>query len=414
MGGVSAGYINPLTINYSNPASYAWFLATREGKSKKLTSGRAVLDIGMNIESRTLIEPGNNSATNRFAASNILFSHVQVGIPLRSNWGLSFGIRPMNRISYKMSKYERLYDPNTGQNIDTAQTLNEGDGGAYLPTIGTGVKFKTASNQWLGIGVNAGYLFGKKDYATRRVLFNDTVAYTAGNWQTKTNYGGMHFDLGLQYYIEFANKMNLTIGASGNVQHNMNASQDRIRETYFFDESSGYVRIDSVSDIKDIDGKITYPTSFTVGFVLKKPVIPGDKKGGWTLGLDFQQRQWSSYRFYGQPDLLRNSWEARVGGELYPVPRTNYFSNVVYRAGLFAGGDYVEVGNKLPLMGASLGIGLPVFSRSSQSRNQFSLINLAFEYIKRGNNDNILKENLFRMSVGFALSDLWFGKRKYD
>jgi hypothetical protein len=42
------------------------------------------------------------------------------------------------------------------------------------------------------------------------------------------------------------------------------------------------------------------------------------------------------------------------------------------------------------------------------------MLNLAFEYLKRGNNNNLLKENLFRFSVGLNLSDLWFGKRKYD
>ncbi|MCH5690974.1 hypothetical protein LWM68_46145 [Niabella sp. W65] len=45
---------------------------------------------------------------------------------------------------------------------------------------------------------------------------------------------------------------------------------------------------------------------------------------------------------------------------------------------------------------------------------QASMINLSFEYIKRGNNSNILRENLYRLSVGFSLTDLWFGgKTKY-
>ena len=42
------------------------------------------------------------------------------------------------------------------------------------------------------------------------------------------------------------------------------------------------------------------------------------------------------------------------------------------------------------------------------------MVNLAFEYGKRGNDDNLLKENLFRISVGFNFTDLWFGKRKYE
>jgi len=49
-----------------------------------------------------------------------------------------------------------------------------------------------------------------------------------------------------------------------------------------------------------------------------------------------------------------------------------------------------------------------------QARYQASMINLGFEYVKRGNKSNILSENLYRLSVGFSLTDLWFiGKTKY-
>ena len=51
---------------------------------------------------------------------------------------------------------------------------------------------------------------------------------------------------------------------------------------------------------------------------------------------------------------------------------------------------------------------------SRQAPNQATFINLAIEYVKRGNNDNQLKENLFRFSLGFSLSDIWFIKRKYE
>ena len=46
--------------------------------------------------------------------------------------------------------------------------------------------------------------------------------------------------------------------------------------------------------------------------------------------------------------------------------------------------------------------------------NQFTFINLGFEYGKRGNNTNLLRENMFRITVGFTLSDLWFIKKKYN
>jgi len=93
--------------------------------------------------------------------------------------------------------------------------------------------------------------------------------------------------------------------------------------------------------------------------------------------------------------------------------RKSYFGNVAYRAGFFIGPDYIQVKKKLPLLGASLGFGLPL-RNFNRLNNQVTMINVAFEYIKRGNNDNLLKENLFRFSVGFSLSDLWFAKKKYE
>ena len=59
-------------------------------------------------------------------------------------------------------------------------------------------------------------------------------------------------------------------------------------------------------------------------------------------------------------------------------------------------------------------MGLPVVNYSRLSQNQFTVVNLAFEYARRGNDENVLKENLYRFSVGFNLTDLWFGKRRYE
>ena len=70
--------------------------------------------------------------------------------------------------------------------------------------------------------------------------------------------------------------------------------------------------------------------------------------------------------------------------------------------------------NDLPAMGITYGMGLPIGNYNRLGRNEFSMLNLAFQYAKRGNNDNLLKENIFRISAGFNLSDLWFIKKKYD
>src|SRR5579872_3516453 len=87
MGSISAGVSDPLSINFNNPASYSAFQTFIEQRSKKVSSGRVVLDVGINFENRSLIVP--NTST-RSGSSDALFSYIQVGLPIKRNWGLSF------------------------------------------------------------------------------------------------------------------------------------------------------------------------------------------------------------------------------------------------------------------------------------------------------------------------------------
>ncbi|MEI9909948.1 MAG: hypothetical protein WDO71_09915 [Bacteroidota bacterium] len=219
----------------------------------------------------------------------------------------------------------------------------------------------------------------------------------------------------MQYQAQLDSSVFITFGAYGNIKQTLNGSQDIIRETFFYDANGGNVRIDSVSESKGVKGKIEYPSSFTAGFTIQR--IPDNKKGGWLIGVDFSQSNWKDYRFYGQSDSVQNKWELRVGGELRPSlssARKSYFGNVAYRAGFFFGPDYVKVKEKLPVLGVTFGLGLPIRNYNRLSPGQATMVNLAFEYIKRGNNNNLLKENMFRISAGFSLSDFWFVRKKYE
>ncbi len=406
MGSFSAGYADPLSINFNNPASYSAFLSYFEQRTKKAASGRVVFDVGLNFDNHTLRE-GN--APEKFTSSNALFSYMQIGVPLKKDWGLNFGLRQLSKISYKINHIERLYNPVTGLSIDSAITEFTGDGGSFLATTGTGFAIKNFS-----IGVNFGYLFGKKEYSTKRAFINDTVEYNSSNHSTKTSFGNIFANAGIQYKIDLNKKLLLRLGAYGNLKQNLNAEQDVVRET-FTRTASGDVRLDSVYEQNNVKGKIIYPSGYGLGFVLeKKPDQQNNKYTTWLLGVDFVQNNWNEYRFYGNADLVQNNWELRAGGQIRPEPKKNYFSNVSYRGGFFIGQDYINVGKKLPLAGISFGMGLPLANYNRLALGQASIINLSLEYVKRGNNDNLLKENIFRVSVGLSLSDLWFGKHKYE
>jgi len=414
MGGLSAGYRDPQVINFNNPATYSSFLVATEPRSKKINSGRVVLDVGINIDSRTLRAPNN---PQKFSSTNAQFSYLQLGAPLRKNWGMVVGLRQLTRVGYDILQTGRLIDPVTGLPVDSIATRYQGDGGSFLPTIGTGVAFGKFS-----AGVNLGYLFGKKAIGTRRGFLNDTVLYAASVHETKYAFGDIFLNGGLQYNDTINKKFALTLGVSGNMKQNLSGTRDVRTATFVTGGSGEELVIDSVYEQKDLRGTVIYPASYTAGFMLSRFATTEENRRGWGLGVDYVQNLWNQYRFFGAQDSVASNWELRVGAQLTPHSRafinSRYMQLVSYRAGFFVGKDYITAGGKeLPLMGASFGVGLPVWSFKDPTRfrrNQYTNFNLAFEYIKRGNNENLLKENMFRISAGFNFTDWWFSKRKYD
>jgi hypothetical protein len=407
MAGISAGFADPLSVNYTNPASFSNF-QTSPLPNGKVLSGRVVLDVGLNYDSRTLQAPDQPL---KFSSSYGYFSYLQVGLPLTRKWGLSFGLRPLTRINYKINRVENLNDPLTGKEIDSTVTQFSGNGGSFLPTIGTGF---TLGN--LSLGGSIGYLFGKKEISTKRAFIDTGTSYSSSNYTNNASFGGVFFNVGAQYKIVIDstkdNQTNLRLGISGNWKQNINASRDVVRETFFTDANGATQRIDSVYEKLEESGKIVYPASYTAGFVIEHTEKNSMK--GWLIGVDYVTNQWKDYRFFNEADAVQTSSQIRIGGQIRPKPSSNYFSNVAYRAGFFFGKDYIKVDKELPQFGVTFGMGLPLGNYSTVSRTQFTIINLGFEYSKRGKNDNLLKENLFRISAGLNLSDLWFIKRRYD
>jgi hypothetical protein len=411
MGGISAGYADNRTVNFNNPASFSRFRVRTEERTGEVNSGQVILDAGVNINNRTLRTPNQ---TEKFSSTGAQFSYLQIGLPLRKNWGLSLGIRPLTNVSYFISRDQFLMDPATGDSIERAVTEFKGSGGTFLPSIGTGFALKN-----LSVGASLGYLFGRRETSNNRALYNDSLLYNRARLVTNTSYGDVFVNAGAQYEINLIKEAdrpnrgiaNLRLGVSGNLETKLSASQDVIRETYIHDPNSGDFRQDSVKAENGTDGEVVYPASYTAGFVFERQKPKG---GGWLVGVDLVQTKWSNFRFMDAQDAVKDNWQVRVGGQFLNNPGRNYFSNVAYRAGFYAGQDYITAGGDLSNWGITLGAGLPIANWNRMAMGQASVINVALEYNKRGDNTNIVKENTFRFSLGLNFSDLWFNKRKYD
>jgi hypothetical protein len=391
MGGISAAYADPSTVNSINPASYSNLIYT-------------TLDIAAEMDSRTM---RSQDPQGKFTSNNGIISYLQVGIPLLNgnkkalkkdmSWGINFGLRPVSKINYNIQKNSRV------PNVDSLVSIYEGSGGVNEAFAGTGLRIRN-----LSLGINVGYLFGSKDYGTRLSFVSDTVSYYSSNSTTKTNFGGLFFNAGIQYAIKIKNG-SVRLGAYGNFQKKYNAYQDIIRETFVYNAITGNPdKLDSISDKTNIKGTVVLPATYGIGFDIERI--------HWVVGADFEITNWDNYSFYGQKDLVKNNWIAKAGFQYFPATSESrkYWNFVKYRAGFFLGPDYINADRNLPQYGVSVGAGFPLKLKRAFYETQYSVMNLSLEYASRGNKNNNIRENIFRVGVGFSLSDLWFRRYKYD
>lgn len=406
LGGLSAAYADGLnnnvgqSVNFNNPATYSSFYMV-------------TLDLGVTIDTRSLV---SNNPSAKFSSKYFLPSYLAVGIPLKKikGLGLAFGLKPVSNISYSIETRERVAD-------DSLQTIYEGSGGLNQFFVGVAKKWKTFS-----LGFNTGYNFGRKEINTRKTFLNDTVSYYQSLTSSSTNFGGIFLSGGLQYEVTLSRKTTtetkttdnylLRFGLTGTLQQKMSATQGSIRETYTTG-TNGDIKIDSVAVLSNIKGQVLLPSTYAAGVTLHKTTItPRGVFELWSLGLEYTATQWTKYRFYEQPDKLSNSWLYKLGAQFSPDPVSGqgYWGNVNYRAGVYYGKDYINAdGAGLKQYGVSFGAGLPIRKWRTYD-NQFTVLNTALQFGKRGSSVNNITESYFQFTLGMSLSDLWFVKRKYD
>lgn len=391
MGGAASTYANGQSINFTNPAAY--------GELKIVT-----YDIGLSLDSRVL---KSTVPVQKYNSINLEPAYVSLGMPIsaKHNIGLAFGLRPLSNISYSIQERKRVGPDSIGY-------VYEGNGGLYQAFVGFGKRWGA-----LRIGFNSGYMFGHK-YSNTRSIPVDSVETYKSNSSTNTSYGSFFFNPGAQYSVNLSKTTALRLGFSANIKHNMNAKQSVTRETFTFDGAGGIIPIDTVYQSKETPGTIALPLSYIAGISLNTSIVDraGTKIDRSAVAVEYESTQWSNYRFYNQPDQLKDSWYLRVGGQLTPNPLSikSYWNRATYRAGFYVGREAITAGgNKLPVYAVTLGAGLPVRKWRSFD-NQYTIINTTFEIGSRGNKNNNISESFFRFSLGLNLSDIWFIKRRYD
>jgi len=390
MGGISTAYYDYQSINFTNPASYS-------------NLNIVTYDMGVEINSRTI---SNLSKKEHYTANNFMPAYLQLGVPLRKNWGMVFGLKPVTNIQYNISTSTRL------PGSDSLQTIYEGNGGLNEAYMGMGYKIKGFS-----FGENWGYAFGNSNINTKRIIINDTVAYQSARYADETFFSNFFYNIGIQYEHALKNNLLLCVGASGSGEQKLHATRNIIRESFQHSSVYGDIPIDTIY-IKNAElGNVVNPLTYNIGFMLAK--LTQDRNNNrvpqWKLGMEYSSTQWSRYRFYDTKDPVNDSWMWRVGGELIPnaLSTKSYWGSISYRAGFYYGKDYINTSGPMKTYAFTAGLSFPIRRWNSYSY-QFTQLNTAFEIGKRGNNENIISENFFKFTLGICLSDIWFKRYKYN
>ncbi len=429
LGGTNIALQNDSTpmffINSGNPASYAHIALT-------------VAELGANFNSVEL-----QSETTSKTINNASLAYVSLAFPFKKWWGGSFGLLPYSSVGYKVSDHQEI------TNVGAVDFLYEGSGGINQVYFGNGIKpfyglpkmflkskkyqqlkeekkyaeinqilKRKRSWQDLSIGVNASYLFGSIENSRRAIFGYNTNSYNTHTRISK-HVSDIYLDYGVQYSFtldslkgrDLKDNVKILLGATFSAESNVSAKIDSLSEAYYL-SSAGYTAgNDTIQNKQGTNGEITFPLSFGFGIGLKK----GDR---WMVAADFAMQNWSSYQAFNQSQGLKNSMRVSLGAQYVPDAKAlglnNYYKRMHYRIGIRYAQTALELkGTQLTEHAASFGLGFPV-GRNYLLQN-FSMVNIGVEYGERGTITNgLIKENFFKLTLGFTINDKWFIKPKIN
>lgn len=384
MNGVGLGFHEHNQINYLNPASYA-----------SLDSMTFIFDAGISGQVTNFEENGVKKNAN-----NSNFEYAVAGFRLFRHIGMSFGVIPFSNIGYDYSS-SGWVNPNTKE--DSYSNTYHGEGGLHQAYIGAGWQ----PIQGLSVGVNFSYLWG--DY-TKYISNSYSNSYYKTLTRTYTSsVNSYKIDLGVQYTHQVAKKDWLTVGLTYSPGHNLGASAD----------------MNIISTNAQTSTSDTIPFSIAKAYNLPTMIGAGlmwNHNQQWKVGLDYTLQKWGSE---GYPAFEMNGDEAsytlkngiykdrhkfNLGAQYcYNERHRAFLKRVHYRAGVSYATPYYKVnGVDGPKeLSVSAGFGIPIMN----SYNNRSQLNISGQWVKSSAN-GLIKENTFRINIGFTFNEDWFKKWK--
>ena len=386
MGGIGVAFNHYKYLNFTNPAAIAFLRET--------TYSLGVLNNDLTLKT---------ADTKQNSVSTIL-NYIALGFPLGKKAGFSFGLQPLSSVGYSLSNNDFDEDENL-----SAITLYSGEGGVNR-VYGT---FGIQISKSLAIGIEADYSFGRIENSITNQRANVSLA---SKYKEESVIRGGAITLGTQYQKMFKSNLYFNAGATVKLGNDLNTTGNEYLYSLIGSGVNDIAR-DTIYT-NEISGKYKLPMKSIMGIGIGKH----DK---WHVGVEYQNQD--ALQSEGFTNITNSSYNYEKSNRIslggFYLPKTNsissYWERVTYRAGLRfekiglavdgtgTGTDFTSIDD----FGMSFGLGLPL--------KQFSTVNLALEYGKRGTtSNNLIEENYLNVRLSLSLTASgqqgWFRKRKID
>ena len=378
IGGAATAYSSTYFINPANPASYMAF-----------DTNSFVFDAAFHLRSETLKTIDQSEKTKFGSISNLYF-----GFPITRWWAASTGIVPYSNVGYEVTDEQDI------TNIGRTVSNYKGSGGVNKAYFGSA--FSPVKN--LSVGINVAYLFGNivKESVN---IFPDSAGYINTMVRSTARLNKVNFDMGLMYRKNLKEGRFIQVGLTYKPNQTIDGNSEKIAYSYTYNASTDKEEVkDTINIEASTKGQVILPTAIGGGIMI-------GSTNRWLATADVNWQKWTEFRYLGSDLHLKNTLRIALGGQFRPaiVEMGKYYERINYRAGFRYEQSNLEIKNtRINDFGVSFGVGLPM----KKSR---STINIAVEVGSQGTTNNgLIKDNYVRFTLGAALQERWFQKRKFN
>lgn len=399
MGGISYGLRKSQQVNPGNPASYS-----------KLDSLTFIFDYGVSGQMTRL-----SDIEQTYDYYNANLEYVAMQFPLFRKMGGSIGLLPYSKIGYNYGNARSL------SNIIYQETYRASGG---LSQLYAGLAYEPIKA--LSIGANISYLFGNTYYSNVLIPLTSTGALI-GEERSSYAFRGYKLDFGLQYTHAIDNKSQLVLGAVYSPK--VSSKSDLIISNKLYNTDPNTLSNPELYVVQTLRDDTLQSRVFELPHTIGLGATYSNNN--LLIGLDGTWQKWKNLQYPSELDGLQQDnrfndvYRINAGAEFVADPLSrSFWSTLRLRAGFSFANSYTNVNAYNPQShtlsaiagykeyGLNFGLGIPL---KSNITGKLSMLNIGFMYnMKRPENEFMIKEDLFKISINMNINELWFFKRQFD